>query len=606
MKKILLILILSLYTMFCIGQNAKHPVVFYLKNLPAERIGEFSDSHIKAELDREGFLVIDVDCSSFPRTSPHLEEMLMQFHIKAEALLQRYNTEGCQIDMTAVYYVPEGYMIARQVPVWNILEHGAEGSVEWVMETWNNHIVKRYGMPPAESPEQMTNPDGSPIDWNLYLDVIYPSGNALSKVPLLLNFGSASPMMSSFKPFGKLERLYRNIFPLGFLTTGYAFALADHCYNPLARTESWKHFKQYTLDDFNAHASTTAFIRYLRANAKEYNLDGKIGVMGISKASLSAVYAADRNNASYADYLYFNGRPNEKIQPWSGVSSYVDVAYAAAGIGSERAFQYVGENMAPLITSAGLTDEYNQWEVYPEVVRAMIKADHTHLSFWMEDMGHTYPCMGTDAATGENRYILFKRFFDHYLKKATADPLYILPAENASDVDGFGQSRVIPDEDLLPKDHARCLRPYWANTFGAHYAGFLMRHATGENKFVFFNGFYETFLKGMEVNWPVLASDDVFYDEMPGLNPLAPITVRFLDEYSLNEIEHKVKVYDVVDNTCVEGSWSVSMRNTCFTFRPVSPLSQGGRYAIAVPETIRSVSGKSPSSANIRTFVVTR
>ena len=157
MKKILLILILSLYTMFCIGQNAKHPVVFYLKNLPAERIGEFSDSHIKAELDREGFLVIDVDCSSFPRTSPHLEEMLMQFHIKAEALLQRYNTEGCQIDMTAVYYVPEGYMIARQVPVWNILEHGSEGSVEWVMETWNNHIVKRYGMPPAESPATITS-----------------------------------------------------------------------------------------------------------------------------------------------------------------------------------------------------------------------------------------------------------------------------------------------------------------------------------------------------------------------------------------------------------------------------------------------------------------
>ena len=83
----------------------------------------------------------------------------MQFHAKSESLLQAYETEDCQIDLTSVYYVPEGYMVARNIPVWNILEHGAEGSADWVMETWNDPIVKRFGMPPVTTPEQMTNFD---------------------------------------------------------------------------------------------------------------------------------------------------------------------------------------------------------------------------------------------------------------------------------------------------------------------------------------------------------------------------------------------------------------------------------------------------------------
>lgn len=48
-------------------------VAFYLKNLLTERIGEYSDKKIKEILELDDFLVIEVDCSSFPKTSPELE-----------------------------------------------------------------------------------------------------------------------------------------------------------------------------------------------------------------------------------------------------------------------------------------------------------------------------------------------------------------------------------------------------------------------------------------------------------------------------------------------------------------------------------------------------
>lgn len=590
--------------LFCsvvlIGQEKK-PVAFYLKNLPIERIGEYSDNRIKADLRKEGFFVLEVDCSAFPGTSPELEEALMRFHIDSPQLLSQYADDDVLLDMSAVYYVPEGYTITRNIPVWNIMEHGAEGTVGWVMDTWNKHIVSRFGMSEVSTPDQMMNPDGSPLDWNLYMDIIHPSGRAASKVPLLLNFASASPRMSSFRPAGPMQRQYRNIFPLGFLTTGYAFAIADHCYNPLARTESWKHFKQYTLDDFNGHASSTAFIRYLRTHLDIYNLNGKIGVMGISKASYSAVRVADTGNHSGEEFLLFNGRHNDRLQPWPDAGSHVDVAYAAAGIGSERAYIYVGESTVPVLTSAGLTDEYNQWEVYPELVRHMAESDHNHLAFWMEDMGHTYPCIGVDAATGEVRYVLFKRFFDNYLKSPSSDVLYVLPA-SATDI--YGYSRILPDDSLLSKDHSRQMKPYWANEFASHYAGFVMRHATGENKFVFFNSFYETFLKGMEVNWPVLSSDDVFYGDMQPLQAYAPITVRFCESYPLSEIERHVKIVKEGDDDCVPGVWNSSMNGTCFTFSPSEPLCKGCSYIISVPCSMTSEAGRKPESPFIKTFFV--
>ena len=539
-------LLLSLF--ISVSAQQKKPLAFYLKNLPYERIGEYSDERIISDLQDDGFMVIEVDCSSYPGTSPELENALVQFHMDSPDIYSEYESGDVEVDPDYIFYVPEGYTITRNIPVWNIKEYGADGSLERVMDTYNDVIVPEFGVEPVTSPDEMENPDGSPIDWNLYIDIIHPSGKAAEDVPLLLNFSSNSPRMVPFNPLKTKEVVYRSIFPIGFMTTGYAWANADHCYNPLARGESWGYFDQYSLEDWNGLAAVRAYVRYLRTHLSDYNLNGRIGVMGISKASYSAVRIADVNNASGEEHFKFNGVANDKPQPWSDGESHVDVAYAAAGNGTRRIPRYVNENTVPMITSAGSKDEYNQWAVYPEVVRHMQDIDHIHLGLWMEELGHTYPGLGTDLATGEQRYVLFKRFFDHYLKPDSAhdaDVFYILPKENAEDVDARGYSRTLAPDGILPV-------------------------------------------------------------AMLGISPYSPLTVRFLTAFSPEEIGNKVSVTRISDGQEIEGSWTSAMQGTSFSFTPVSPLEKGQKYLITVPADITSLAGTSPSGTVTREFEVTR
>ena len=614
MKKVFLMLLLACSVTLGAAETVKMPVAFYLRNLPRERVGGHSDERIKSDLRAKGFIVIDVDCSSYPKTSPELEDALVKFHINCKQVYSRWEDETHVVDVSNIFYVPEGYTVTRHIPVWNIMEHGAAGSVEWVMNTWNSHIVSRKGRQPVSSPDQMYNPDGSPIDWNLYMDIIHPSGKAAEKVPIVLNYGTVDPPMASFRYDRPEERVYRNIYLLGFLTTGYAFAITDHCFNPLAKGTSWGHFKQYTLDDYNGLAASTAFIRYLRSHLDEYNLNGKIGVMGISKASYSVLRVADPDNACREESMYLHGKPNIKEQPWKDAGSHVDVGYTAAGVGTERMFRYLESNTVPLITSAGQNDEYNQWEVYEDAVKSLNASDHIHLSLWMEYLGHTYPCVGTDEATGIGRYPLCKKFFDHYLKpsaKTGADVFYVLPKEGASGVDPYGKSRVLPEDRKLPGQRPWFMYPCaiagleCAYQFAESYPGMVMRHNTGEGKYVIFKKFYDAYMTGTGCgNASVLASDRLFQYQTEDVPVDAPLTVRFLEPYPIEEIASKVSVRSAVDGSEVSGKWNSSMKGTCFTFGPDGPMKSGEKYRIFVPESITSCGGLHPSAAFIREFIV--
>ncbi len=530
------------------AEKVLKPVAFYLKNLPIERIGTETDEKVINDLKADNFLVVEVDCSAYPQTSPGLEEALVLFHENCPKLLSSYEDENTQIDYNTVFYVPEGYTITRNIPIWNIREHGAEGSLQRVMQTYNDVVAPKFKIPTVTKPEDMVGPAGQPIDYNLYMDIVHPTGNATQKVPLLLNFASNYPRMNPFTPKGGKEGIHSCIFYIGCLTTGYAFANVDHCYNPLSKVDYYGYFDQYTLDDWNGLASTTAYVRYLKSHAAQYNLNEKIGVMGISKASYSAMRISNTKNAEGSEYSLFNGTPNNKPQPWPGISSTVDVAYCAAGNGTRRAARYIDENTVPFLTSAGSKDEYNQWNLFPEVVKCLQnQSSLIYYPFWMEELGHTYPGLGTDLATGINRYELFKEFFDNYLKPSATSPLkvfYVLPKENASEVDSKGNSRTLVHDGLLPSS-------------------------------------------------------------MFGLSAYSPVTIRFLSEMSLSEIEEKVKVYNQA-NEPVPGEWTAKMKNTLFVFTPSADLIKDETYRIVVPSGLKNLSGQDLQQDFIRTFVVTK
>lgn len=545
MKRYIFILISVLSAFIMQAEPVEKPLAFYLKNLPQTRIGEMSDDAIIADLKARDFIVIEVDCSSFPKTSPELEVALTEWYRTSSSVYSEYESDDAIVDIKRVFCIPEGYTVTTDIPIWSIETHGADGSLQKVVNTWNEYIVKDKGQEPVTDYTQMKNPDGSPIDWYLRMDIVHPSGSTATKVPLVMNFASSSARMKTLRPDTTTDR---NIFPLGFLTSGYAFACADHCYNPLAKDETWGYYSWYSLEDWNGLASATAYIRYLRLHANQYNLNGKIGVWGISKASYSAMRVADPDNASGAEHFLFNNKANDKPQPWQGADSNVDVSYAAAGNGTARVGKYVNPNCVPMITSAGLTDQYGCWDKYPAVVRHMLDIDHIHLPFWMEDMGHNFPSKGIDYTTGELRYHLFKRFFDHYLKPdpaTSADVFYIIPKDKAENVDQMGVSRALPADNLLPS-------------------------------------------------------------YMLDIPTSSPITVRFLEEYDASEISARVSITESESGAAVSGVWSGSMHNTTFSFTPDEPLQQGKSYKITVPAGMTSKAGNHSSSPAIRNFTVSK
>lgn len=508
-------------------KKSKKPVALYLQNLPIERLGSWTDKQIIDSLKNMGFVVVTKDCQGMPTTSPQLETALVDWYKTVPNLLKNYESDSVSCDLNNIYMIPEGYMYAK-IAVWNIVDHAADGTLEYIVNTWNEEIVPAFGKAPATVYTDMTDQDGNQLDYNLYLDLIYPSGTSSKQVPLLINHASNSPRQGgSFYPSGGGANC--SIFPFGFMTTGYAFANLDHCYNPLARADVYKYFNKFTLDDYNGLAFNTAAIRFIRSHLSEYNLNGKIGCMGISKASYSPMRLSDPLNSTRKEHSRFNGKDNTHEQPWQGYASNVDVVYSAAGNGTNRITQYFNNGCVPILTSAGKSDEYSHWSKFPPVVSYLRQIDHNHFDFWMEDLGHTYPSTGIDTRTGESRYVLFKRFFDRYLKPLEVDTtaiFYILPKQGATEVTTRGESRTLPREGILPM-------------------------------------------------------------EMSGVSAYEPITVRYLYEIDTTNLASWLRVED--DNKQpVEGEWLLTKQGTTLTFHPAQPLITGETYHIVVNQvTVR-------------------
>jgi hypothetical protein len=525
------------------------PIAVYLKNLPAPRIGTDTDEDIIRGLEEDGFYVVELDCAGYPKASPNLEEALVAYHISLPDSLPAILPDGVKVDYKSVFYVPAGYRIAKDIPIWNIKEYGAENVLNYVMDTYNKEIVNKYKIPKVASPDQMKDRNGMPLDYTLRMDIIYPSGSPVQKVPLLLNFSSNVPRFYPFCPQdAATEVIRRVIYPLGFLTSGYAFANTDHCYNPLARNEDryYRHFNRYTLDKYNGVAYVTSALRFIHSVENTYNLNGRIGAMGISKASYAAVIAANVHNDTMKEASDEYGRPNPE-QPWQGYPSTVNVAYAASGDGTNRIPDIVDRSTVPMITSIGKLDKFiSHWPFYPSVINALTKADNIHLDMWMEELGHTYPVSGTDYVTGLNRYVLFKAFYDRFLKPdehVNPEVFYVLPKEGTRNVRPDGTFRSLLSCDILPKD-------------------------------------------------------------MKGISGHDLITVRFLSPMNTNTIDRYLKVINTRLKTNVKGIWRVSMKNTCFKFIPEKPLEPGTSYTISVLPGAVDLSGNKLQRRTDRTFSV--
>ena len=212
--------------------DEKYPVVVYLENLPAPRLGEQDDETLIESFLDQGLMVIEADYQRDPRAAA--PELLPEIDLWYGYL---FKAEDHPVDRDWIYILPAGYTIDRKIEVCEV--------------------------------------QGKPVG----MDVIYPSGRS-NPVPLMLQ-------ITSTKDAGKWinQRAY---YIYGLLTTGYAGAIMDYNggqrVSPVGRVFPEKRAA-----------------RLLRANAKKWNLSGKLGVTGHSKGSSRAAKAAFVNEAKWED-----------------------------------------------------------------------------------------------------------------------------------------------------------------------------------------------------------------------------------------------------------------------------------------------------------------
>jgi acetyl esterase/lipase len=214
--------------------GAAQPVVFYLVNLAAPRIGTEPDESILRDLRAEGFLVAVLDYARHPAARwPHLNRDLAALR---QQLHRQTLLAGRQPDPAQIFIVPSGHRLKRDVVY-------------------------------ARDPQRP-----------LALDLIYPS-RPIQPVGALLEFSCDNAnRMGNFS----LQYCSDTILE-GAATEGFAVAMADH---PVAPPYGG-------IDAMpDCALRLKAAVRTLRATGADLGLNGRIVSVGFSRGSGMALLLA--------------------------------------------------------------------------------------------------------------------------------------------------------------------------------------------------------------------------------------------------------------------------------------------------------------------------
>ncbi len=405
---------LKIYYAGNITENpAGDEVIVYLKNKVWERVGQEADLSILQDYIQKNFIVITVDYGNDPKAvSPYFDAdldaiMKAVFGFRTPSLLSDINLLPREF---RCFFLPEGYRLATNLTYWEIDKHAVEGTMEFIMESYNEDVVSKYpGLKKVKTPSEMVDKKGNPFDYAIKMDIVYPS-QPKRKLPVIF----FSDYFAARNPNSSPENYLPHF--AGFTTRGYIYADIGHCYNPCV--PHFFHFIKFTLDHENGYACYTAAIRYLRAHADKYGIEsGNIGGAGISKGEYAITRLSDPNHESKKDEIrkfegFSGGSPQP--QPWQGFSSKISAGLQGMGMGLFET-QYITKDYEPNLVICGEHEREVITDAYQAFVKKCEELDVNHIGLFMKDLGHEFP-HGYDSVIGVNRYELVHNFFDRYLK----------------------------------------------------------------------------------------------------------------------------------------------------------------------------------------------
>ena len=510
-------------------------IVVYTVNTGVERIGTHSNkSIIQSMLDR-GYVVIVLDYLN-PKNVDSTTLGMSGSQFVVDVLDGVYFDKTTEVgkavfaqsgDYHERYLVPSGYDVSADNVFWEIDKHSTEGTLDKIVENWNsdftaampNKIVKwvktdgtrkttksvdgveaewfadsagktvdaengqytkvKYTV--AKTITDCVNPDGTPLEMNLYTTVIYPT-SPKSDVPVIAKASSNGDLTktpaSTYKP-----HFY------SFAYDGYAVAAYDYLWVPMAQNTSFGYYdgsKGVTNDHMNyglmmyndklVNTAALRFLRYLSANGEDtYNFDlDSIGVLGISKGGwfkflgekviqstlVNGTYAtlAEKEEAinavisSFMSDRYYSEHYGETryqvssgaiegdvytgeyvieagaMQPWLTYPDGSEIICGAQAIYAANGNQEddVTEGHGPIFEIACLYDTYDAAYGSTNMVINLARNLDVELVYLEAPLGHAF-ALGPDSNYGIDTFEAMMDFFAYYIKGDSARVLYTEP-----------------------------------------------------------------------------------------------------------------------------------------------------------------------------------
>lgn len=453
---------LKIYFLGDRGEWEESEVIVYLKNKAWERIGQESDLSILRDYIQKKFIVITVDYGKDAQAvSPHFDKDLNEifravYGFETESLLKDINLMPKEY---RCFFLPEGYRVATDLVYWELDKHGAHGTLEYIMQSYNEDIVPKLpGLKPVSSPRDMIDKKGNPFDFTVKMDIVYPS-QPKKKLPVIFH----SETLSSRNPNERPHNFSPHF--AGFLTRGYAYAVMGHCFNPCVN--HYFHFGKFTLDHWNGYACYTAAIRFLHAHAGKYGINpNHIGGIGYSKGEYAITRLSDPNHEGGSESQKYAGFPegSPQPQPWPGYPSKISAGMQGMGMGLFET-EYITADYAPNILICGENDREVITKAHPVFVKRLEELGANHISLFMQRQGHELP-YGYDERMGVDRYQLVHDFFDRYLRVEEKLPPVVLvasPYNNKEEVSPAAEiavqfAPVIDEKSVFEKKGIRIIR----------------------------------------------------------------------------------------------------------------------------------------------------
>ena len=489
-----------------------------------------------------------------------------------DAITEKAATDTKNIDYATWFKTSDGAGAISQA---NLEKLSKEEQKAYQYTYIGNTIVKEV--------TDCVQPDGTMVDLNLYMDIIYPA-DYYNELPVMITMSSGYTRANSWSAE---TRPYLN----GPLFNGYVGVVSDYGLVPMCRNDHYGYFcgdsqlnsvsgdnGTYSLSYYNGIHSDTALLRTLRKIGVEgLDIEGygfvtapinpeKIGAYGNSKGGV-IVRLANPTPEKLQELRCFEGHNGEtRLEAFEENYPYVD--------------PYLDENGNTTDSRIAAPEEQ------PILTYSNGQTIHSGLNFVFANCGGASNTLtegsapifgvGTQAGKAEGSYYTYYATTANLARNLDI-PFFGLVAPTIAHDLGYG----------LDKDYGLDI----LESFN-RYANYWLKDDS-----------VECIIVDVDTTQDICAAADVAIDNVYEINENSSIKLQFTGSVSAYEIE-KVKIVSLTTGEELAGDWHGSYGNQQWKFIPYN-IKDATYYTVVVPADLCAENGKTIKAPVTHTFCTT-